>query len=254
MTEEYNLEQEKQRANAQAKKKNQMRMATESLQLSQKKHQDELDMDASLNHLVNTKEIILMDQLEKVRYDQSKQIKKMDDEFNRSNCFFKKQSRMKEKEESQKGADHVPFYARLSEKSKVIEAQQIKDQISHMEVMQYHAAYVGGKCLIKTNNIATLSKIDEEKARQEAAERQKLYDERLEQSEKKRSRQNDLCKEMNFKMVQAKHSSNLRNTVREKQSKFKATIEHTGVFATIKLPEILSGMEEKDFRRQHKVK
>jgi len=37
--------------------------------------------------------------------------------------------------------------------------------------MQYHAAYVGGKCLINTSNINQLSLVDEKRAIVEAAER-----------------------------------------------------------------------------------
>ena len=49
-------------------------------------------------------------------------------------------------------------------------------------------------------------------------------------------------------------NASLRSTVREKQMKFKQAIENpengsAAVFATIKLPEILSGMEEKDFKK-----
>lgn len=45
------------------------------------------------------------------------------------------------------------------------------------DIMQYHAAYVGGKCLINTSNINQLSQKDEQKALVEAAERQKKADE-----------------------------------------------------------------------------
>jgi hypothetical protein len=136
-----------------ASKKKQMRMVNESIKLQLAKQKEEQEQDLSLSHLVNTKEIILMDQLEKVRFDQSKQLKILDDELNRTNVFFKQQGRAQDREADKKTADQTPFYVRLSEKSKVIEAQLIKDEISKKEVMQYHAAYVGGKCLIQTHNI-----------------------------------------------------------------------------------------------------
>jgi hypothetical protein len=51
-----------------------------------------------------------------------------------------------------------------------LEAQYRKEEISKKELLQYHAAYIGGKCLLSTSNIYQLSKIDEERAQREAIE------------------------------------------------------------------------------------
>jgi len=59
----------------------------------------------------------------------------------------------------------------LREKSNILEAQARKDEVAMKDIMQYHAAYVGGKCLINTSNISDISKIDEIRAIKEAAER-----------------------------------------------------------------------------------
>ena len=62
------------------------------------------------------------------------------------------------------------------------------------EIMQYHAAYVGGKCLINTSNIGDISKIDEIRAVKEAAERQKKADDLKNQILAKKQKAQSVCR------------------------------------------------------------
>lgn len=212
-----------------------------------------------MSNLVNTKEILLMDKMEKIRLDQTKLLKLKDDQMNRTCGFQKQQSRQRKRNQDKEGANELPFYERLREKSNILEAQARKDEVAQKEIMQYHAAYVGGKCLINTSNISDISKIDEMRAKKEAAERQKKADDLKNQILAKKQKAESVCRQQNLDGVQQKMSSSIRSTVREKQMKFKQAIEdpdnrEVTVFATIKLPEILSGMEDKDFRKQVKMK
>jgi hypothetical protein len=64
-----------------------------------------------------------MDQMEKVRLDQTKQLKMQDDQMNLSNFFLKKQQYKAIRQNEKKSADQLPFYERLREKSNVLEEQ-----------------------------------------------------------------------------------------------------------------------------------
>ena len=96
--------------------------------------------------------------------------------MNRTCGFQKQQSKLKQRNQDRDRADELPFYERLREKSNVMEAKARKDEVAMKDIMQYHAAYVGGKCLINTSNISDISKIDEIRAIKEAAERQQKHD------------------------------------------------------------------------------
>ena len=114
--------------------------------------------------------------------------------MNRTCGFQKQQSKQRQRKQDKEGADELPFYERLREKSNILEAQARKDEVAMKDIMQYHAAYVGGKCLINTSNISDISKIDEIRAIKEAAERQKKADDLKNQILAKKQKAQSVCR------------------------------------------------------------
>lgn len=64
----------------------------------------------------------MMDQMEKIRLDQTKMIKVRDDQMNRTQGFIKSKNKFAQKNADRQGADQLPFYERLREKSNFLEA------------------------------------------------------------------------------------------------------------------------------------
>lgn len=243
------------------KKQEIMEMMQTNMQKEKRKFQDEKDLDVKDSNLINTKEIILMDQLEKIRLDQTKLKKIKDDEINRSKEFEHTNFRKTQRSIEKQGADQIPFYERLRHKSNVLEVEARKNELSKKETLQFRAAYIDGKCLINSKKIEDMAKTDEIRALKEAEDRQIKYDILKSRELLKRSRAKSICRQQNKDLVDKKHSVSLARTMKDRQSEFLRTVlnnpenkQEALVFATIKLPEILKGMEEKDFRLIKKQK
>ena len=157
------------------------------------------------SNLINTKEIILMDQLEKIRLDQTKLKKIQDDEMNRSKEFENSEFKKTQRSLDRQNAGQIPFYERLRQKSDVLETEARKTQLIKKAELQYKAAYNDGKCLINSGKIEEMAKTDEIRALKEAEERQIRYDALKSKEQQERSRAKSICRQENKAQLDQKH-------------------------------------------------
>jgi hypothetical protein len=84
---EYQIIQQKEKIQSSDKKKMYMKMMLDNIELQNMKLRQQSEEDLRMSNLVNTKEILLMDKMEKIRIDQTKLLKLKDDQMNRT-CGF----------------------------------------------------------------------------------------------------------------------------------------------------------------------
>ena len=84
---EYQIIQQKEKIQSSDKKKMYMKMILDNIELQNMKLRQQSEEDLRMSNLVNTKEILLMDKMEKIRIDQTKLLKLKDDQMNRT-CGF----------------------------------------------------------------------------------------------------------------------------------------------------------------------
>lgn len=117
----YKKEIEFAKLKAEAKKKEILNMMLDNIKKENDKNHAEALEDRSRSHLINTRQILLMDQMEKLHNEKIKLKKIQDDNINRNKTMekqvFKKSERLTEKKE----ANSVPFYERLREKTEELD-------------------------------------------------------------------------------------------------------------------------------------
>jgi hypothetical protein len=104
-------------------------------------------------------------------------------------------------------------------------------------------------CLLKTGRVDDFAKIDEKKARQEQIERNEAYDKIKNTKNDKLKKEEAIAQKINYDSVMKKHSEFSPRKVLERERKMFTEKNMTNpAWATIKLPEIMAGYEEKDFK------
>ena len=107
----------------------------DNIEAQNSKLRQQSEEELRLSNHVNTKDILMMDQMEKIRLDKTKLLKMKDDQMNLSSGFQKQQSKLKQKSQEREQASELPFYERLREKSNFLEAKARKEEVALKDIM-----------------------------------------------------------------------------------------------------------------------
>mmetsp|Transcript_20020 Transcript_20020/g.30798 ORF Transcript_20020/g.30798 Transcript_20020/m.30798 type:complete len:119 (+) Transcript_20020:1308-1664(+) len=118
------MEQAKQKA--EKKRKEILNMMLDNIKRENEKQMKEQAEDRSHSHLLNTRQILLMDQMEKLHNERIQVKKKQDDKVNIETMYTKQKLKVSEKKKERETSHMVPFYERLREKTEELESQQRK--------------------------------------------------------------------------------------------------------------------------------
>lgn len=107
----------------------------------------------------------------------AKEKKLTDDIVNRKTFYTQKLSQNQERNEEKESKNVESFFERLMREDHAREQENKKSEMKKREAMAHSAAYVNGECLLNTQVIEDLAKIDEEKADKLMKEDNKKADE-----------------------------------------------------------------------------
>ena len=125
---------------------------------------------------MNTRDIALMDQLEKIRLETTQQQKRKDDKINNKTFYEISGKKKNERIDQIKSANAVPFYERLRYKDQLLDKSLRDEEMKHTQIKQYKAAYVNGHCITNSSGIEDYAKLDQIHAEKEAKDRYAKYD------------------------------------------------------------------------------
>ena len=140
--------------------------------------------EAAVDHLVNPKEYIKMDEAIKIREKATREKKCIDDMMNKNIINNKIMNKANQKAQEVDLALRMeePFYERLRREDKQRNDKKRKESIKKRAKMTYSAAYTGsGKCMLNLLNINDYARKDERRAQKLLRKKNEVEDSKIEE-------------------------------------------------------------------------